>query len=204
MKIKNESLESSKIWLGLARFNVIETQRLLLRPFVSTDSIFCYDFMKKWGNMRYVMLPCENMEACEWFIVDEMMKNPLGNWAIELKSEKKVIGFIHFSQLILTQKKAKIGYVIHQAYGHQGFMTEALQTIVAFSFEQFHLKSLELEIESENYFSQKLAEKFNFKRVKMSKLNHLGAIRQFYSYQLTKEDFFKYEKGESCPSTKKY
>ena len=45
MKIKNESLESSKIWLGLARFNVIETRRLLLRPFVSTDSIFCYDFI---------------------------------------------------------------------------------------------------------------------------------------------------------------
>ena len=76
------------------------------------------------------------------------IKSPyeLGNWAIVLKSNNKMIGTIelynHYYKF-----KAELGYSINPAYWSNGYATEAAKEVISYGFEFLDLKRIEAEIE---------------------------------------------------------
>jgi ribosomal-protein-alanine N-acetyltransferase len=58
--------------------------------------------------------------------------------------------------------RAEVGYILSAEYHGQGIMTEALQRVVQFGFEEMGLNSIEAVIDPENYGSEKVVLKNNF------------------------------------------
>lgn len=179
------------IYVKLAEFTSIESSRLLLRPFRLEDAQEMFAYSGNPENMKFVFGAHLSVEEVREFIANHFMKNPLGKWAIELKSEHKMIGSIHFVKLSEKKRTAEIGYVLNKAYWNQGLLTEALQLLTEFSFEQFGLKTVDLLIDEENSASQKVAQKVGYQQVKKFKAAHQysGSIRNFEKYERRKADF---------------
>ena len=167
------------IYVKLAEFRLIETRRLILRPFVLSDAEEMFAYSGNPENLKFVFAPHLSLEETRFAIANNYMKNPLGKWAIELKAEHK-----------------EIGYVLNQNYWNQGLLTEALKVLTEFSFEQFALKKLELLIDKENPASKKVALKSGYQMVKKFKgSNQYSAkIRNFEQYEQRKNDYEIYRK----------
>ena len=178
------------IYVKLAEFSIIETKRLLLRPFDLKDAEDMFD-------LKFVFAPHLSLSETRFSIANDYMKSPLGKWAIELKSELRLIGDIHFVKISDKNQSAEIGYVLNQNYWNQGLLTEALKVLTEFSFEQFGLKKLILLIDKENVPSKKVALKSGYHLIKKFKgtNQYSKKIRDFEQYELRKSDDEIYQKN---------
>ena len=66
------------------------------------------------------------------------------------------------ADLILSHGGAEMGYILSPKYQKNGYMTEAMEYFVPYSFEVLNLKHLRLRIMEKNTPSRRLAEKFGF------------------------------------------
>jgi len=185
------------IYVKLAEFSIIETKRLLLRPFDLEDAEDMFDYSGNPENLKFVFAPHLSLSETRFSIANDFMKSPLGKWAIELKSEHRLIGDIHFVKISDKNQSAEIGYVLNQNYWNQGLLTEALKVLTEFSFEQFGLKKLILLIDKENIPSKKVALKSGYHLVKKFKgtNQYSKKIRDFEQYELGKSDDEIYQKN---------
>lgn len=84
-----------------------------------------------------------------------------GIWENE---KAKLIGFIRIFKIEWDVPKADLGYFIDQNYGGQGIMTEVMQRIIQFAFNQLGIERLRIRTAMDNYASQRLARKCGFRR----------------------------------------
>ncbi len=175
----------------LAEFNWIESKRLVLRPFAFQDGPDLFNFANDIENMKYVFPPLLTLADTELFIVRNFMREPLGNWAIEGKDNNKLIGLVHITTLNKKEQTAEIGFLLSKKYWHQGLMTEALQTLLYFCFQEFQLKAVNLMIDEENRASLGLAQKLGFhigQKVK-GKNQNTNQMHIYYKCQLNARDY---------------
>ena len=104
----------------------------------------------------------EGQKLLDWF--RNRFIDGLGiRWGIALKGKPNIIGTIGFNNF--TKKhRANIGYDIQSSYWNRGYMTEALQTVIDFGFNELDINRIEAEVMQGNVISEKLLEKLNFKR----------------------------------------
>ncbi|WEV45002.1 GNAT family N-acetyltransferase [Streptococcaceae bacterium ESL0687] len=181
------------ILVELARYNIIETPRLILRPLRIQDARDMYEYASDPENLIFIFPPHKNLAETELSIASHFMEKPLGKWAIELKSEKKMIGTIDFIKVNQKRASATIGYVINKNYWGQGIVTEALRTLIDFSFREFGLKSLDLVADFRNLASKRVAEKAQMKKIKEYKSSnkYTKEIVLFSEYQIERADYLK-------------
>ena len=179
------------LYVQLAKYNIIETQRLFLRPFSMDDLADMYEYASKPENLRFVFPAHLSREQTADAIANNFMKAPLGKWAIEIKAEQKMLGTIDFTKISEANVTAEIGYVLNQNYWGQGLMTEALKNLTDFSFREFGLKKLIILVDSENIASQKVAQKVGYSHVKRFKGSNKYSrqLREFERYELTKREY---------------
>ncbi|GBG96273.1 GNAT family N-acetyltransferase [Lactococcus termiticola] len=179
------------LYQGLARYNIIESGRLLLRPFAMSDVDDMYVYASRPENLTFVFPPHQSKDETAQAIVQQFMKAPLGHWAIELKADHRMIGSINFIKIDQKRMSAEIGYVLNMDYWGLGLVAEALKTLVVFSFEQFGLKTLIIKVDKENQASKSVALKagFQFHKAYKATNQYTGQIRDFEEYQLRKRDY---------------
>lgn len=102
-------------------------------------------------------------KAMEW-LYNEAQKYPgeylwLTNWQIILKSENKSIGSADFKNLPGDNGEVEIGYGINHDYEGKGYMTETLEAMCKWAFEQKGIKCVIAETEKDNYASQRVLQK---------------------------------------------
>lgn len=146
----------------LASFNVIETDRLLLRPMSMTDATDLYAYASKPENLVYVFPVHQDIAETRLTIATLFMKAPLGKWALELKANGVMIGTLTFVKLDEKQRTAEIGYALNQDYWGQGLMTEAVKTLAELALTEFGLMALDIVVDAENLGSIRVAEKSGF------------------------------------------
>lgn len=96
------------IYVKLAEFSIIETKRLLLRPFDLKDAEDMFDYSGNPENLKFVFAPHLSLSETCFSIANDYMKSPLGKWAIELKSEHRLIGDIHFVKFLIKISLRKL------------------------------------------------------------------------------------------------
>jgi [ribosomal protein S5]-alanine N-acetyltransferase len=84
-------------------------------------------------------------------------------WAICRKEHPKLIGTICLWNFSGDDTIAEIGYELDPIYQGQGFMNEALQCVIDYSFKTIHLKALEAFTHKDNNNSIRLLLKNNFR-----------------------------------------
>ncbi|MFH1855900.1 MAG: GNAT family N-acetyltransferase [Candidatus Omnitrophota bacterium] len=87
--------------------------------------------------------------------------------------------------------KFEIAYWCRKKFQNQGYMTEAVKTITAFSFHTFKANRVEIRSDEKNTISRKIPEKLGFalegKMINHSRDPH-GQLRNLVVYAKTKSD----------------
>ncbi|GAQ49897.1 putative ribosomal-protein-amino-adic N-acetyltransferase (fragment) [Flavobacterium psychrophilum] len=95
-------------------------------------------------------------------IQDKIETNEGINWAITLKGNPKMIGIIGHYRIKWEHFRSEIGYMLLPEYHGKGIVTQAIQLIVSYGFDEMKMHSLEAIIDPKNTASAKVLEKNNF------------------------------------------
>lgn len=179
------------LFTQLAKFIAFETERLILRPRGLADVDDQFEYASRPENLTFVFPPVSSKADLEWTIANHHMKNPLGKWAIEVKSNHKMIGTIDFVHLNESELTAEIGYCLNMDYWGKGYATEALKSLTKHSFQDFGLRELILNADTENLASIAVIEKSGYPFLKNYKAanKYSGKIREFAQYRLRKAEY---------------
>ena len=120
---------------------IIETSRLILRPFTMDDARIMFD---NWASdpevTKYLMWPAHSSVDITCMVLDSWVKSYESlesyQWAIELKEIGQPIGSLSAFRLNEDVESAEIGYCIGKSWWHQGITTEALNAVIDFLFRQ--------------------------------------------------------------------
>ena len=128
---------------------IIETDRLILRPFTMADAQPMY---RNWASStdvtRYLMWPAHASPEVSAAVLREWTaayaQHDFYLWAIVLKSNgSEPIGSISVVSHDDRTQKAHIGYCIGSHWWHQGITTEALKAVIAFLFSEVGMQRIE-------------------------------------------------------------
>lgn len=145
---------------------MIETDRLILRPFTMDDFDDLYEYISDAKVVEYEPYkPLTREEAREnlkWRCTTDEM------FAVALKENGKVIGNVYFGNRDFNSKE--IGYVFNKNFWGKGYAKEACRAVIADAFENgIHRVFAELDPDNEN--SRHLVESLGFVREAYFKQN---------------------------------
>ncbi len=95
-------------------------------------------------------------------INDQIAKNKVIYWAITLKNDNKVIGTICYWNISTEHSKAEIGYELHPDFQGKGIMQEAIIKVIDYGLETMKLKSIDADLDPNNFKSINLLVKNGF------------------------------------------
>ncbi|CAM4407588.1 GNAT family protein [Paenibacillus phoenicis] len=148
-------------------FPQLETERFVLRRLTTKDAAdlfhyFSNDEVTKYYDLdRFVELREAEELIQKWN--SRYLEKRGFRWAITVKAESdRVIGTCGFHNWSKEHYKAEVGYELNPDYWRQGVMTEVLQEILRFGFEDLGLNRIEAYIDPDNIRSRYLLEKTGF------------------------------------------
>jgi [ribosomal protein S5]-alanine N-acetyltransferase len=146
----------------------LETGRLVLRALKDEDADKIFLLRSDETINKYVDRPrAITVEDAKAFIrkIELFTAEKKGlYWAIAIKGKEKLIGTIALWNFDLQQNKAELGYELLTEYQGQGYMQEALRTVIGYAFKQLGLSSIEGWTHPDNISSSKLLGKLGFIR----------------------------------------
>ena len=127
---------------------VIETQRLILRPFSMDDAeAMFHNWASDPAVTKYLMWPThQSVEVSRAVLTDWVSRYVEENyyqWAIVPKDLGQPIGSIAVVHLHERIGKAEIGYCMGKPWWHQGIMSEALTAVIKFMLHDVGVNRVE-------------------------------------------------------------
>lgn len=187
---------------------VLEGARISLRAFRKTDLDDFYNYAKTPGLG----------EAAGWFhhkskeesrkILDTFIKDKN---ILAIEKDGRVIGSIgihkydeEFFDDLSEKRAAELGFVLSRDFHKQGIMTEALEILISYLFNECGLDVLVGGFYRGNFISKKLHEKLNYKYYSshLTKTN-MKTMEVTHEYILSREDFEKYLANKSSEEAEK-
>lgn len=142
---------------------VIETDRLILRKIVKSDSADIYEYCKRYEVSRFLLWsPHRDEEYTRRYVAYLQTRYRFGSfydWGIELKRNGKMIGTCGFTSFNTDNNSAEIGYVLNNEYWGQGIAAEAASKVIEFGFDALRLNRIEAKYMVGNERSRKVMEK---------------------------------------------
>lgn len=89
-------------------------------------------------------------------------KHKVYYWSICLKSKPSLIGTICLWNFSEDRKKAEVGYDLHPKFHGKGIMSETLNAVLEFAFDELNLTSIEAYTQHDNSASLYLLKKKKF------------------------------------------
>ncbi|MFI5201424.1 MAG: GNAT family N-acetyltransferase [Candidatus Kapaibacterium sp.] len=132
----------------------LETERLRLRQFMMSDAEDIHAYYSDPETALYVphtaLTSVEKTEEILGRIAKSFELREDFAFAIELKSEEKVIGICDLHHMSAQHHRMELGYGLARAYWGFGYMTEAVREVIRFAFEEMGMHRIEAECETEN------------------------------------------------------
>ncbi len=171
--------------------NQIETERLILRPFVESDYQAVYDFASDDEVQKYTgQKSITSVEEAKAIIKNSFYKDyatyGYGRWAVIYKPDNRLIGF-NGLKFMPEVNDTDIGYRYLKEYWGKGIATEAAKPMIKYGFEHLNLEKIIGIAMHENVASCKVLEKLGL--VYYKKDYFLDSDRTFNWYQIKKADY---------------
>lgn len=146
---------------------ILETERLILRPFEETDFEAVHAYSSAPENIQYMPWGPNEESDTKAFISDAIAQsneNPCKNYqyAAVLKTTQKLIGGCNLA--LLGNDEAEIGWILHKDYWKQGFGTEMGKCILEFGFSKLGLHRIIALCDTENHGSYRIMERIGMRR----------------------------------------
>lgn len=146
---------------------VLETERLILRNWKTDDVNDLFEYAK---NPNIALMAGwkthENIE--ESLHTLQAFREADDIWAIECKEDQKVIGQLRLSadnnrgKFSINNAAKYISYALSEIYWGKGYMTEAVNRVVQYAFEELKCEVLTAFYYPENIRSKRVIEKCGF------------------------------------------
>jgi RimJ/RimL family protein N-acetyltransferase len=138
----------------------LRTERLVLRKPVREDALQMYEgYVRDPEAIRYLAFrKGQTIEETEGFVERALQGWEHGTmltWAITLQPDGTLIGVID----VRLESHANVGYVLARKHWNHGYMTEALQAVVAWAMGQPEIFRLWAVCDVENRASARVMEK---------------------------------------------
>jgi ribosomal-protein-alanine N-acetyltransferase len=152
--------------INFTPFPNLETERLILRRVNTNDVNEIFALRSNPETMKYIPRPLaksidDSLEHIE--TIDAKIDTNEGiNWAITYKDNPKLIGIIGHYRIKPENFRAEVGYMLLPEYNGKGIITEAVQEVVKYGFNEMKLHSIEAIIAPENFGSEKVLQKCGF------------------------------------------
>ena len=147
---------------------VLETGRLRLRRLRMDDAPALLEILSDDDAVRYWGRPkMTRLETAEKYTrenLDWMEQGHCLYWAVEDLVSGKMIGTYALLRLDIDNRRAEVGYLLHRDWWHKGFMSEAMQRVIDYAFDDLKLHRLEADTDPANAASIRLLERFGFER----------------------------------------
>lgn len=177
---------------------VIETQRLLLRPFVLSDAEAMY---RNWASdtevTRFLTWPGHpNVEFTRAVLeswVARYSDPAYYQWAMELKDIGEVIGSISAVKLREDIASADMGYCMGRAWWGKELMPEALCAVVQFLFEEVGMNRIAATHDINNPKSGRVMQKAGMQKegiLRAAGRNNVGICDEVW-YSILRQDYRK-------------
>lgn len=154
---------------------IVETERLELVPLLPLQ-------LRKWTEDLPALeqeLKCvyraEPMEGLFFTIVKEQLeiteKNPddylwHSFWFLIRKTDRVVVGSADFKGIPDAKQEVEIGYGLGKEFEHQGYMTEAVQTLCKWALTQDNVSHILAETDLDGFASQRILQHCGFTEIK--------------------------------------
>ena len=144
-----------------------ETERLRLRPPLRQDMLAMCEYLQDVEIHRNTLLiphpyHLEHAEAFLTMVYEEVARGRDYYFALCSKSDQGFMGVI--SLHLLPHHKAEVGYWLGKPHWGQGYMTEALQRVIAFGFTELGLQRIQATHFTHNMASGRVMQKANMTR----------------------------------------
>jgi RimJ/RimL family protein N-acetyltransferase len=142
---------------------MFDTQRLVLMPFVLTDTADLFRIRGDPHAMAHWDWPCDSHIEQTYTIgrtyLSEMSKGAASYWTARTKTDGEFVGLFDLSELTTTD--AELGFMVCRDRWGQGFAYEASTAIVA-EAKSLSLTTLKARIHSDNHRSANLLLRLGF------------------------------------------
>ena len=149
---------------------MIETKRLILRPFAAGDESDLYDYLKEPAVNCFACMKLDSPEEAK-AAVKERAEDPEFYFAIVAKDTGKVIGeiFAHAEATAPDEKEAALDtfspcWMLNKAYHGKGYAYEAAGAFFDYLFGKKGARRIYAYTEDYNIASQRLCEKLGMRR----------------------------------------
>jgi RimJ/RimL family protein N-acetyltransferase len=177
-------------------FEVVETERLILREFRKEDLNGVHAYASDPEVSKYEPWGPNSEDDTKYFldsIISYQLNNPRNDYeiAIELKGTGLLIGAcgIHISDT--ETREGYIGYCYNKQYWKNGYASEAAVAIIEFGFKSLNLHRIFATCDPNNVGSSKVLEKIGMKReghLRDHKLQR-GKWRDSFLYSILEHEF---------------
>ena len=145
---------------------ILETERLILRPFEESDAESIYEYAKNPNVGPIAGWPVHTSVENSLEIIKTVLSVP-ETYAVCLKEDNIAIGSIGLmigsaSNLDLPGDEAEIGYWIGEPFWGRGLMPEAIGALTCRAFDDLHLETLWCGYFDGNEKSKRCQEKCGF------------------------------------------
>lgn len=143
---------------------ILETKRLLLRHFITSDLNDLYSFYSDPEVVKYIPDAPRTYEATkeelEWFMNGHPRFPELGLWATIHKETDQFIGRCGLLPWTIDARdEVEVAFAFSKAYWGQGLATEVAQALVQYGFNHLQLSRLICLIDHDNKASIGVATK---------------------------------------------
>ena len=152
--------------LDLTNFPTLETNRLTLRNVLEKDYELFYKLHSDPVINRFVGREnSSSLEKAKAYIkrMDGLVKNKeCFFWVITLNDDDNLMGSVCCWNFDLKNGIVEIGYEMLSEFQGKGFMTEALKSVIEFTFNKIKANIITAFPSSDNINSVKILKKLNF------------------------------------------
>jgi [ribosomal protein S5]-alanine N-acetyltransferase len=152
--------------MSIETFPVFHSNRIHLRKFEEADIEQVFKGLSHPKIIKHYGVSYSSLEATreqmEWY--DKIYKEHTGVWwgITSKQNEKKIMGACGFNDWNKKHHHAEMGYWLFPEFQHKGFMSEAMQLVIPYGFNQMKLHRIVAVVEPENLASIWLLEKLGF------------------------------------------
>ena len=175
---------------------ILETERLLLRPWRESDAKECYRYAKDPRVGPAAGWPVHRDAEDSRRIIREILAVP-ETYAMEWKKTGLVIGSVglHFhSDLAKKEDEAELGYWLGAPFWGRGLTPEAAREVLRHAFEDLGLARVWCGYFDGNERSRRVQEKLGFRYQWTAKdvpVPQMGEVRTGHANLLTREEWEK-------------
>jgi RimJ/RimL family protein N-acetyltransferase len=149
---------------------MINTPRLLIRPFTPDDADDLYEYLSDPETYEFEPgAPVSHEEAGQLARERAATANFL---AIELRNTGRMVGHLYFEQTAPAELRTwELGYILNPRFQHNGYATEATVGLLRQVFEARHIHRVFAHCNPRNEASWKLLERVGFRREALLRQN---------------------------------